>query len=97
VTVANVPISISAQPPHRFLSFTNFPPLKSHIIMAPLESSARPTAAARLRAHLGDESKILVCPGVFDGLTARIALSEGFDCLYMVCYFSSSHWLLGLC
>lgn len=41
-------------------------------------------AAAKLRHLLADESKIVVCPGVYDGLTARIALQEGFDALYMV-------------
>lgn len=42
------------------------------------------SAVAKLRALLADKSKIVVCPGVYDGFTARIALSEGFDCLYMV-------------
>lgn len=37
-------------------------------------------AAARLRELLSDTSKMLVAPGVYDGLTARIALREGFDC-----------------
>ncbi|KAL2011397.1 hypothetical protein VTN00DRAFT_4115 [Thermoascus crustaceus] len=41
------------------------------------------SAVANLRALLADKSKIVVCPGVYDGFTARIALSEGFDCLYM--------------
>ncbi|KKK20510.1 hypothetical protein P175DRAFT_0524055 [Aspergillus ochraceoroseus IBT 24754] len=40
-------------------------------------------AAARLRELLADENKIIVCPGVYDGLTARIALHEGFDAIYM--------------
>ncbi|PWY90352.1 carboxyphosphonoenolpyruvate mutase [Aspergillus sclerotioniger CBS 115572] len=40
-------------------------------------------AVARLRQLLADESKIIVCPGVYDGFTARIALAEGFDALYM--------------
>ena len=43
------------------------------------------TGAKRLRELLKDPKKIVVCPGVFDGLTARIALSKGFDALYMVC------------
>lgn len=43
------------------------------------------SAVAKLRELLADQSKIIVCPGVFDGLTARIALNEGFDALYMVC------------
>jgi 2-methylisocitrate lyase-like PEP mutase family enzyme len=40
-------------------------------------------AAARLREMLNDSEKIVVCPGIYDGLTARIALQVGFDCLYM--------------
>jgi hypothetical protein len=44
------------------------------------------SAAARLRELLA-RKKILVCPGVYDGFTARIALREGFDCLYMVSLF----------
>ena len=42
------------------------------------------SGAKRLRELLKDPKKIVVCPGVFDGLTARIALSKGFDALYMV-------------
>jgi len=41
------------------------------------------TAVARLRELLADKDKLIVCPGVYDGFTARIALREGFDCLYM--------------
>ncbi|KIX92537.1 uncharacterized protein Z520_11713 [Fonsecaea multimorphosa CBS 102226] len=37
----------------------------------------------RLRQLLTDESHIVVCPGVYDGFTARIALAAGFECLYM--------------
>jgi 2-methylisocitrate lyase-like PEP mutase family enzyme len=40
--------------------------------------------AAKLRAMLAEKDKIVVCPGVYDGFTARIALAAGFDCLYMV-------------
>ncbi|KAK4989219.1 hypothetical protein LTR66_007108, partial [Elasticomyces elasticus] len=32
---------------------------------------------------LADPSKTIVAPGVYDGLTARLAISQGFDCLYM--------------
>ena len=39
--------------------------------------------AARLRELLADWSKIMVCPGVYDGLTARIAINTGFHCLCM--------------
>lgn len=40
-------------------------------------------AAARLRELLAQPDKLVACPGVYDGLSARIALREGFDCLYM--------------
>jgi 2-methylisocitrate lyase-like PEP mutase family enzyme len=32
---------------------------------------------------LADPDKIIVCPGVYDGITARLALNAGFDALYM--------------
>ena len=41
-------------------------------------------AVKRLRALLAEQDNIIVCPGIFDGLTARIALNAGFECLYMV-------------
>ena len=48
--------------------------------------TSRPkTAVARLRSMLADKNKIIVCPGVYDGFSARIALEQGFDCMYMVC------------
>lgn len=28
---------------------------------------------------------MVVAPGVYDGLTARIAIAQSFECLYMVC------------
>jgi hypothetical protein len=56
--------------------------LITHDTMAEMK---RPkTAAQRLRELITDKSKIVNCPGVYDGLTARLALREGFDCLYMV-------------
>lgn len=41
------------------------------------------SAASRLRALLATPSTIAACPGVYDGLTARLALAQGFQCLYM--------------
>ncbi|KAI1469830.1 putative carboxyphosphonoenolpyruvate mutase [Daldinia caldariorum] len=41
------------------------------------------TPVARLRAALSTPGNIIISPGVYDGLTARIALKAGFDCLYM--------------
>ncbi|GAQ07167.1 2,3-dimethylmalate lyase [Aspergillus lentulus] len=41
------------------------------------------TAATALRRSLEDPKSFIVAPGVYDGLSARIALSVGFDALYM--------------
>lgn len=45
--------------------------------MAPTSSSLK------LRQMLADPNKIIVCPGVYDGYTARMALASRFDALYM--------------
>lgn len=42
------------------------------------------TAVSKLRGMLQQPEKVVVAPGVFDGLSARIAVSLGFDVLYMV-------------
>lgn len=49
------------------------------------------TGAKRLKELLSDPSQMVVCPGVFDGLTARLALASGFDALYMVIPGFHSH------
>ncbi|KAF9884308.1 hypothetical protein FE257_001886 [Aspergillus nanangensis] len=41
------------------------------------------TAATKLRRTLEDSQDFISAPGVYDGLSARIALSVGFDALYM--------------
>lgn len=41
------------------------------------------SAGSRLRELLSDPSHLVVAPGVYDGLTTRIALAQGFECLYM--------------
>lgn len=46
-------------------------------------STSKSSAASRLRSLLADKTKIVAAPGVYDGLTARIALDVGFDALYM--------------
>ena len=49
-----------------------------------MNMSSPTSAATKLRRMIEDEKGILMCPGVYDGISARIALSVGFDCLYMV-------------
>jgi len=40
--------------------------------------------ATRLKRRLEDTKDLIVCPGVYDGLSARIALAVGCDAMYMV-------------
>ncbi|KAJ5190350.1 Pyruvate/Phosphoenolpyruvate kinase [Penicillium cinerascens] len=40
-------------------------------------------AASKLRRMLKETNELIVCPGVYDGLSARIAMSVGFKGLYM--------------
>ncbi|KAJ5143427.1 uncharacterized protein N7515_002214 [Penicillium bovifimosum] len=40
-------------------------------------------AASKLRRMLKDTRDLIVCPGVYDGLSARIAMQVGFKGLYM--------------
>ncbi len=54
--------------------------------MGSMNGTSKMTAVQRLRAMLEDPDKFIACPGVYDGFTARIALQEGVDCLYMVRY-----------
>jgi len=49
-----------------------------------MSTGQQPTAAARLRELLSDSSHTVVAPGVYDGISARLALAQGFECLYMV-------------
>lgn len=41
-------------------------------------------AASKLRRMLKDTKDLIVCPGVYDGLSARVAMEVGFKALYMV-------------
>lgn len=46
---------------------------------------ALPSAATSLRRSLQDPQVFITAPGVYDGMSARLALAAGFDALYMVC------------
>jgi 2-methylisocitrate lyase-like PEP mutase family enzyme len=50
--------------------------------MVDLNFTLPESPAAKLRAMLAKE--MVVCPGVYDGFTARLALNAGFKVLYMV-------------
>ncbi len=49
--------------------------------------------ATILKHRLQNTKDLIVCPGVYDGFSARIALSVGFDALYMVGNISSWHFV----
>jgi hypothetical protein len=51
-------------------------------IMVDLNFTPPKSPAAKLRAMLAKE--MVVCPGVYNGFTARLALNAGFKVLYMV-------------
>ncbi|KAJ5974853.1 Isocitrate lyase [Penicillium waksmanii] len=40
-------------------------------------------AASKLRRMLKDSKDLIICPGVYDGLSARIAMELGFKSMYM--------------
>jgi methylisocitrate lyase len=42
------------------------------------------SGATKLRRMLHETDELIVCPGVYDGLSARVALQVGFNALYMV-------------
>ncbi|ERF76466.1 hypothetical protein EPUS_06128 [Endocarpon pusillum Z07020] len=46
-------------------------------------SEALKPGQAKLREWLADTQKVIVCPGIYDGLTARVALAQGFKCLHL--------------
>ncbi|RJE22623.1 carboxyphosphonoenolpyruvate phosphonomutase [Aspergillus sclerotialis] len=41
------------------------------------------TGATKLRRQLRESNELIVCPGVYDGLSARIAMNLGFKAMYM--------------
>lgn len=40
--------------------------------------------ASKLRRMLRETDDLIVCPGVYDGISARIAMGLGFKAMYMV-------------
>lgn len=40
--------------------------------------------ATKLRKMIFESKDLIVCPGVYDGLSARTAIETGFEALYMV-------------
>lgn len=43
------------------------------------------SGATKLRKMIFETNELIVCPGVYDGLSARTAIEVGFNAMYMVC------------
>lgn len=50
----------------------------------PYTYEAAISGSTKLQRLLKETDELIVCPGVYDGFSARIALSVGFSALYMV-------------
>jgi hypothetical protein len=59
--------------------------------MGSIAPPPRETAATKLRNLIATPGPVILAPGVYDGFSARIALSVGFDTIYMVRASTSFH------
>lgn len=50
-------------------------------------NTTKPVSVATLLRQKLESGSFIFAPGVYDGFSARIALSVGFDALYMVCLY----------
>lgn len=57
---------------------------KTQIAVVKYHNSDSMSSATRLKRRILETDELVVCPGVYDGFSARIALSVGFTALYMV-------------
>ena len=59
-----------------------------HPVLVPLkveiDDSLLPPST-RLQRYLKETDELIVCPGVYDGFSARIAIAVGHKAMYMVC------------
>jgi hypothetical protein len=49
--------------------------------------------ATKLRKMIFETNELIVCPGVYDGLSARTAMELGFSALYMVSSCRDLHFI----
>ena len=67
------------------LSRTTMAPLHLTPLNTATALSDKPlSGATKLRRMIFETQELVVCPGVYDGLSARTALEVGFQALYMV-------------
>ncbi len=78
--------NVSQQRKNNRQSIQKEDPQKSSTTPAPGSgpaSEALKPGQTKLREWIADTKKAIVCPGVYDGLTARIAIAQGFKCLHL--------------
>lgn len=73
-----------AQSPRSREANIAFPDIKPAVqISSPASLDPHAPASTRLRYMIKNSPRIITCPGVYDGLSARIAVEVGFPGLYM--------------
>ena len=83
--------NVSEKPPSKVINFTltvsndNANGIDRHDLVVNDIKPEKLSGAAKLQRLLKHTDDLVVCPGVYDGFSARIAMSVGFQCLYMVC------------
>ena len=60
------------------------PAVQASGLVAPMVPGTKLPASTRLQNMIKETDELIVCPGVYDGLSARTAIEVGFDSLYMV-------------
>lgn len=82
-TTANSVASMSTT----WLKLNSAAPIHVQLEGVPVVQDEQPfSGAKKLRSILENSSELIVCPGVYDGLSARTAIELGFKSLYMVSY-----------
>lgn len=70
-----------------WLKLNSTAPIQIQLDGAPVMPENEPfSGAKKLRYILENTQDLIVCPGVYDGLSARTAIELGFKSLYMVRY-----------
>ena len=60
------------------------PAVRAPCLSAHIVPGTKLPASTRLQKMIKETNELIVCPGVYDGLSARTAIEVGFDSLYMV-------------
>lgn len=74
-----------------WLKLNSTAPIHVEVEEVPTISDDQPfSGAKKLRYLLENTDELIVCPGVYDGLSARTAIELGFKSLYMVSVMRSA-------